>query len=119
MTNTRTLVGRVCIDSGMVAIVDPCNADQAWDQTEKMVEPDAPLAAEQLGLFVISQTGLGDGLYPVYIETADFGAWGERVARIIVDCDITEPQADFLKALTERDSKELARSRPNGTHSRH
>jgi hypothetical protein len=33
--------------------------------------------------FAIS-TGYGDGSYPVYVETSDEGAWGERVKSITI-----------------------------------
>ncbi|KKM60572.1 hypothetical protein LCGC14_1540580 [marine sediment metagenome] len=37
------------------------------------------------GAGVVTNTGLGDGCYPVYAEIEDMGTWGRRVVKIWVD----------------------------------
>jgi hypothetical protein len=84
-------VGEICIDSGQVIICDPTYAvnhdgmipgglaaqltsdrakDTSWGK-------DAPIA-------VVSFTGLGDGVYPVYARVLDCKEWGKRVASLHV-----------------------------------
>ena len=37
------------------------------------------------GVGAVCSTGFGDGLYPVYVEYADEGAWGRRVKRLVIE----------------------------------
>ncbi len=65
----RELVGHVLIDSGQVAIIDPCHVD------------DPTLTYDEFCVLgVCSSTGYGDGSYPVYAKMQD-----GRVARLIIE----------------------------------
>lgn len=46
------------------------------------------------GVGVVTNTGLGDGCYPVYAEIQDMGTWGRRVVKIWVDFIGEEEQDD-------------------------
>jgi hypothetical protein len=100
MTTNQRLVGHVCVDVGCVAITDPTHTDKVYDLLDHMIDHNLQTASSN-GV-VVSQTGLGDGFYPVYVETADigFGGESERVVRIIIDCGVTDPQRAFLDQLS-------------------
>jgi hypothetical protein len=108
-TANRRLIGHVVINSGTAVVCDPtidCDLiDQAFDL---MIEKTGTEVVSQDGL-VICPTGIGDGVYPVWIETAElddpFG--GERVVKIEIDCGLTDLQHDF------RD-REIRRERGRG-----
>ena len=68
-------IGTVAIDTGHVVILDPCRVDEVLDRFNEPLKP-----AAQLGQFVVgSQTGLGDGRYPVFAEIINNEKFGERV----------------------------------------
>jgi hypothetical protein len=96
MTTKRRLIGHVAVDSGTAAIVDPCNADKVDDVFTKMIDDRADTIS--LDGLAISNVGLGDGFYPVFIETGVLAeGWGERVVRIVIDCGVTDTQHAFLE----------------------
>jgi hypothetical protein len=76
-------IGTVAIDTGHVVIVDPCRVDEVLEHF------DGPLnVTAQLGQFVVgSQTGLGDGRYPVFAEIINDENFGERVVALHVHLD--------------------------------
>jgi hypothetical protein len=75
MTTNRRLIGHVAVDSGTAAIVDPCNADKVDDVFTKMIDDRADTIS--LDGLAISNVGLGDGFYPVFIETGVLAeGWG-------------------------------------------
>jgi len=103
---TKTLIGRVPVDSGQIMIVDPCyvlDGDVRFAEDNKTVTSDNPysracaasMGGEMAGPFsthggnmddaVCSSSGYGDGMYPVYIEYEDCGSWGVRVKSITIE----------------------------------
>jgi Protein of unknown function (DUF4241) len=107
-TNTkRELVGYALVDSGMLAIADPLNADRVHAARVRMVEGikrgEVDLNARVLeqgrganysddDSFVVTMPGHGDGAYPVYVETQD-----GHVVRVTVECDLygsSEPEVN-------------------------
>jgi hypothetical protein len=95
------LVGYVPVDSGQIIITDPCyvlpSEDDAPGITYEQVcnalkETKAGVfsrpheSTEDKYLGVVSRTGMGDGVYPVYVQMK-----GERVARLIIDFSETIP----------------------------
>ena len=104
----RELIGRFGVDSGQVIIVDPCYLDKWTDTSTGDLDftpgknmdfsyngaCNASLSDKGFGELhhgaiseyaVVSTTGIGDGVYPVYAEVEDIGGWGERVVRLVVD----------------------------------
>jgi hypothetical protein len=53
---------------------------------------------------VVSEAGLGDGIYPVYAAIADCGEWGQRVAALVVDFDLGLQRELLLKMCLEQTS---------------
>ena len=105
----REFVGRVLVDHGGVAIVDQLYVEisEADEQriggggisaTLDCDDDNLPDGFDGVGVFVA--TALGDGRYPVYADLVEVPGAGERVARIIIDCLGTEPEApsDELRA---------------------
>jgi hypothetical protein len=86
----RLKIGEVGVDSGTLLIGDPCYCFDGDDLDAAFSVIGAGLHGEAVlprGIGVISSTGYGDGVYPVYVETvADNWGPGRRVARIIVEC---------------------------------
>jgi len=80
---TRTLVGHVGVDSGTMYIGDPCYVidtklgAMTWEAfcTTYRLPSDVPMPVEDLGggrsLGLVSPTGYGDGVYPVYATIID------------------------------------------------
>ena len=64
----RKLIGHIAVDSGQICMVDPSTVSIAEDDEFEGV---------------ITGTGFGDGLFPVYFEEEDGGGYGN--SRIIVE----------------------------------
>jgi hypothetical protein len=95
-------IGFVAVDSGQIVITDPANLsfwkDNGFGESEQVGEYsyggscdltladgfDGQLVFESgtAGAGVVSRTGLGDGLYPVYATIVDLPDWGKRVSKI-------------------------------------
>ena len=86
--NGTVLIGRCAVDSGQIMLVDPCyldnyvndefvpeNMDQESDafsySNACKVTLTEPNKGGQLGLAVVTSSGMGDGYYPVYAEMVD------------------------------------------------
>src|SRR5882762_3571708 len=63
------LVGTVGVDSGRVAIIDPCNADKI--DYEQDVVQDLRNGDLEHAFGIIHDTAIGDGIHPVYAEYID------------------------------------------------
>jgi hypothetical protein len=96
VTEVRKHIGNFGVDSGQVLIVDPCYLDdwKTWDSTEVSFENHKTLKGEfgylgacgvtlsegfgEVESGVVSTTGYGDGVYPVFATiTSD-----NRVAKL-------------------------------------
>ena len=87
----RTKIGECGVDSGTLMIVDPCycfHDEEERDAVFRSVRGASLFGEAEVpyGFGVVSSTGYGDGVYPVYAETVEDGDWGRRVARIIIEC---------------------------------
>lgn len=102
----KELVGHVDVDAGIVMVGDPCytigqdasSAIPTWsDMCDKLFNPGNEVVTESgvrhvvkpfrdghEGAGIVVPAGLGDGTYPVYIETVDMGTWGKRVKSLTV-----------------------------------
>ena len=80
---TVECIGFVPVDSGMVAIVDPCRADGLADEFDALGGHELPATQGygRGGASVMSHTG--DGVYPVFAERDADG----RTLRLIIDFD--------------------------------
>jgi hypothetical protein len=87
-------VGDCAVDSGTIMLIDPCYIIDKFDEDKYFevtsFEGRAGVIENDLG--IIAAPGLGDGSYPVYIETIDMGPWGKRVNRIIIECGLDEDE---------------------------
>lgn len=115
ITSTRQ-IGFVAVDSGQLLITDPGYVN-GWGEEGFGEAPaghysyggacETTLSADSAGqlnfpaghggMGVVSSTGFGDGLYPVYATYVDDedGSWGRRIARLeIVFIDDDEPEDD-------------------------
>jgi hypothetical protein len=100
ITSTQ-LIGYVAVDSGQIVITDPGYLND-WGKegfgeagvghysyggacsttlTDKQAG-QLNFAAGHAGAGVVSSTGYGDGLYPVYAHFEETEDWGKRVARL-------------------------------------
>jgi hypothetical protein len=73
MTKTRELIGYVGVDSGTIAVLDPCNAGDLANVPWPPEQGQLPYPMGHPGLAVVSATRSGDGYFPVYAETDDDG----------------------------------------------
>jgi len=108
----KKLIGNMSVDAGLCWVGDPCYVlgDDAssrvhdWNEFcglllnegEQHKHWSAPPLAltNSLAFHLAINTGFGDGTYPVYIETSDEGAWGERVKSITIEF-ISDEEEDF------------------------
>jgi hypothetical protein len=90
----KKLIGYVGVDSGTIIISDPCYLiGDSWaeDDYQKEVIDTCNEKTRQVrhdtGAFkaVLSEAGLGDGVYPVYAEIVNNKDWGKRVKKITID----------------------------------
>jgi len=90
-----------------VVIVDPCRVDEVQDRFNEPLE-----LTGQLGQFVVgSQTGLGDGRYPVFAEIINDENFGERVVALHIHFDPMHSFADdaeYAKRISEEETQFLA-----------
>lgn len=86
-------IGTVFVDAGLIWVGDPCYvlgddaSNRVKDWSEFCDKLDGTKFSEPLGkgIGLAIRSGLGDGEYPVYIETKDMGDWGERVSSITIE----------------------------------
>lgn len=91
----RVQVGKIGVDSGQVMVGDPCYVESGWKHREPRTKTNTPLtykAACEKSLkppyyggvvyselegptfgAVVARSGIGDGVYPVYVETNENG----------------------------------------------
>lgn len=93
--NAMELIGHVAVDSGQVTIVDPCyfmpgrdgyNSDAlkgVFYEDVCAVTLSEPRAGQYGGLAVVSESGYGDGYYPVYADRDSSG----RIVRLTIEFD--------------------------------
>jgi hypothetical protein len=106
------LIGYCAVDSGQIMLTDPCylsdwEDDDAFSVREDLNQACKEDAAEsypytyggacagscnldQAGQFedkagVVVSSGIGDGVYPVYVEYIDTGFAGRRVKSVTID----------------------------------
>jgi hypothetical protein len=113
ITSTQ-LIGYVAVDSGQILITDPGYLN-GWGKegfgeagvshysyggacsttlTDKQAG-QLNFAAGHAGAGVVSSTGYGDGMYPVYAHFEETEGWGKRVARLeIVFIDDADEDLD-------------------------
>ena len=104
MNTKRYHIGSISVDSGQMMLCDPCYLsswiNNDFDNTvhkgmQKSGEFEfsyngacaATLSEDQAGILggldaAVCSTGLGDGVYAVFIEVADMGNWGHRVSKM-------------------------------------
>jgi hypothetical protein len=90
----RKLIGHVGVDTGTIYIGDPCNFmdKREWDAFTKQHKLSAstrpqPIGPQAAGSYtaIVSPTGHGDGIYPVYAEME-----GDRVLSLTISFDTDE-----------------------------
>lgn len=69
------LIGHCAVDSGQIMLVDPCyvigdsyTQEHYVDTCEVTTREDRPFGSDFGGLAVSTETGVGDGVFPVYGE---------------------------------------------------
>jgi len=88
-------VGQVCVDTGQVVIVDPCLLAKQGNEKELFEECCfRTLAKKGAGpvfnrMAVVSETGYGDGFYPVFATYDEHG----RVAELKIEFIRAEDQS--------------------------
>ena len=76
-------IGTIAVDTGRLVILDPCRIDEVMEHLDEPIN-----LGKQLGEFVVgSETGLGDGRYPVFAEIVNHESLGERVVALHVHLD--------------------------------
>ena len=103
-------IGVCGVDSGQVVICDPCYIGSEWkgsDYDVKEGEGNHPKETKEFsysgccratsskkkggqlnytkghaGVGVAASSGIGDGVYPVYVRYENYGEWGRRIAEM-------------------------------------
>lgn len=121
MGNVRTVkLGEVGVDSGQIILVDPCYVDKGFDYdevcTSHTVESTKADHGDMFGGLpfhngigglirgipggaVVTSTGFGDGVYPVYAEVENFGTWGDRVTKVYINFNEDGDEEDNFGSL--------------------
>jgi hypothetical protein len=101
-------IGIIGVDSGQVIVTDPAYIGKASGIPSYDKITEANLAGETqlknrkgINLAVVSSSGLGDGVYPVYAVTGKADRFGERVKALVVDFEV-EKKIPFMKKLLKR-----------------
>lgn len=76
-------LGYISVDTGQIIVLDPVNLDNKNITYDKACSKDI-----KNNLAVVSGTGMGDGVYPVYAVIEDTGKFGKRVSKIIIDFEL-------------------------------
>ena len=101
--------GSVYVDAGMVWVGDPCyvigkdssHAPEKWDDFVAKMDFVNPHAAQEVlgeGIGLAVPTGMGDGIYPVFVERLSSG----RVVALHVDLLMDE----YVQYLTPEERAE-------------
>lgn len=79
-------IGDFQVDTGTAIIGDPCHVEDVEVGVQDLDErgTSCPIASNGMGRAVFFQTGMGDGIYPVFAEFED-GPLGRAIARIYVE----------------------------------
>ena len=96
----RELVGRVCVDSGLMMVLDPCAADMidgtGYEEICQAMEDPRTLHTEIKNQFrgvgVVVCSGYGDGVYPVYATTVLDGTGYRRCVKLEVLMDLGDSE---------------------------
>jgi hypothetical protein len=64
-------IGEIEVDTGRLAIVDPCRLDEVDSFAEGQVIGNTFGGVPNHKIAVISSTGFGDGTYPVFADIED------------------------------------------------
>jgi hypothetical protein len=88
---TKVKIGSCGVDSGQLLIIDPCYLSNWKDGEFPSKDGNDYNAVSELTIGnkfgehkggVVSETGYGDGRYPVIATIADEGKWGKRIKKI-------------------------------------
>jgi hypothetical protein len=88
-----TKVGVIGVDGGLVHVSDPCYCGDAQVNEAVRIEYDKENWFRSLqvnykmghaGLSVVVPSGFGDGIYDVFIKTANCKKWGVRITDLKV-----------------------------------
>jgi hypothetical protein len=81
-------VGMVAVDSGQVMIIDPCYViserfnNHDYKTVCETTNPCGEFFAAGMATAVASDSGCGDGRYPVFARKHDLDQWGRRVVEL-------------------------------------
>jgi hypothetical protein len=89
-------IGTLCIDTGTLALADPCYIDSAGLDSypknglsrqvrKKLTASAACKHRKSIPTVVTLMTGMGDGFYDVFAELVDMGAFGQRIKGIHIE----------------------------------
>ena len=92
----RKMIGKCGVDSGQIMITDPCYVidgeftEKHYQQVCEITLADGhagslPYDLGHEGKAVVSSSGIGDGLYPVYATYEEVDGWGERIMKLEID----------------------------------
>ena len=92
----RKMIGKCGVDSGQIMITDPCYVidgeftEKHYQQVCEITLADGhagslPYDLGHEGKAVVSSSGIGDGVYPVYATYEDVDGWGERIMKLEID----------------------------------
>jgi hypothetical protein len=89
-------IAEVAVETGQLVIADPC---RLGEEGREFVDRNPNKPPDNLAVLdqvvpdpdpdhraVVVQTGIGDGVYPVFAHYVDFGQWGERIMSVTIDC---------------------------------
>lgn len=101
-------IGVVGVDTGQVVITDPVNIGTktgipSYEKISKvnLAGKTQLKNAKGIKLAVVSSSGLGDGVYPVYAVRGKSDMFGDRVKALVVDFEV-EKGIPFWKKVAER-----------------
>lgn len=102
-------IGVIGVDSGQVVVTDPSyigvpmtGLPSYGDISKVSLAGKTQLKNKKgINLAVVSESGFGDGLYPVYAVTGKADKFGERVKALVVDFEV-EKRIPLMKKLVKR-----------------
>lgn len=88
-------IGAISVDTGRIVITDPTNVERLprYEKFPLSGRGKRKLFAKiKKDTAIVSETGIGDGLYPVYAVTGTIGdkRFGKRVKKIIIQFDTSQ-----------------------------
>jgi hypothetical protein len=100
-------IGEVPVDSGMITVLDPCNADHLdYDNACDMAPGGLTSSRGRFQIGAVTRTAFGDGCYDVVLERVDGHPY-----RLVVELGNFEDYAEYRDRLINAEDRAIEASR--------